>query len=158
MSWIPEYRNRLGHLGHRNWVLVADAAYPEQVSPGIHTVVTGEPLMSVLPGVLKAMEITPHVRPVAVLDAELAALPEEMCPGVDAFRAQLSRALHDVPVERRPHAEILETLSEVAKTYSVLVLKTTSTIPYTSVFLRLECGYWTEEQEQVLREQMEAER
>jgi len=28
------------------------------------------------------------------------------------------------------------------------------TIPYTSVFMRLDCGYWTEDQENRLREMM----
>jgi hypothetical protein len=28
------------------------------------------------------------------------------------------------------------------------------TIPYTSVFLRLDCGYWTDEQEKKLRAKM----
>jgi hypothetical protein len=34
------------------------------------------------------------------------------------------------------------------------VLKTRMTIPYTSVFLRLDCGYWSDEQEKRLREKM----
>jgi hypothetical protein len=36
----------------------------------------------------------------------------------------------------------------------VLVLKTRLTIPYTSVFIRLECGYWSADAEKRLRAAM----
>jgi len=32
-----------------------------------------------------------------------------------------------------------------------LLLKTKLTLPYTSVFFRLDCGYWTDEAETQLR-------
>ena len=53
------------------------------------------------------------------------------------------------------HEQILTMVAEAAKTYRILVIKTPCTIPYTSVFLRLECGYWTAEQEQNLRDRIE---
>jgi hypothetical protein len=40
------------------------------------------------------------------------------------------------------------------KTFHVLVLKTNMKIPYMSVFIRLECGYWSAEAEKRLREKM----
>jgi hypothetical protein len=42
-------------------------------------------------------------------------------------------------------------LDEAGKTFNVLILKTNLTLPYTSVFLELDCGYWSEEAEQRLR-------
>ena len=56
----------------------------------------------------------------------------------------------------RLREEIIAKLDEAGKTFHVLVLKTRMTIPYTSVFVRLDCGYWTEEQEKKLREKMGA--
>ena len=38
----------------------------------------------------------------------------------------------------------------------MLVLKTNMTIPYTSVFIRLDCKYWTADQEKRLRSKMAA--
>ena len=56
-----------------------------------------------------------------------------------------------------PHEQIISKLDEAGKTFHILVLKSTMTIPYTSVFIRLDCGYWTEEQEKRLRERMGTE-
>jgi len=36
----------------------------------------------------------------------------------------------------------------------VLVLKTTMTIPYSSVFIRLDCKYWSADAEKRLRARM----
>jgi hypothetical protein len=36
----------------------------------------------------------------------------------------------------------------------VLILKTDLTLPYTSVFIELDCGYWGPEKEQALRAMM----
>ena len=40
----PDWNQRLAEamplLGHRNWILVVDSAYPLQISPGIETVET----------------------------------------------------------------------------------------------------------------------
>jgi len=38
----------------------------------------------------------------------------------------------------------------------VLVIKTPLALPYTSVFVQLDCGYWTPEAEQQLRRAMPA--
>ena len=40
------------------------------------------------------------------------------------------------------------------KTFHVLLLKTNHTQPYTSVFLQLECGYWSPKAEKELRTAM----
>jgi hypothetical protein len=36
--------------------------------------------------------------------------------------------------------------------FRILIIKTELTIPYTSVFLELDCGYWDGEAEKQLRE------
>ena len=57
-------------------------------------------------------------------------------------------------VQSLPHEEIISKLDEAGQKFHVLVLKTRMTIPYTSVFIRLDCGYWTGEQEKRLRTRM----
>ena len=37
-------------------------------------------------------------------------------------------------------------------TFRVLIIKTDMTLPYTSVFCELDCGYWSAAAEQRLRE------
>jgi len=36
--------------------------------------------------------------------------------------------------------------------YKILVLKTDQTVPYTSVFIKLDCGYWNEGKEKRFRD------
>jgi hypothetical protein len=57
-------------------------------------------------------------------------------------------------VKSLPHEEILGMIGESGKSYKVLVLKTTMAMPYTSVFLQLDCKYLSTEQEQRLRQAM----
>jgi len=92
-------------------------------------------------------------------DAELKALPESDARGVSYYRDQLNHMLEQYDTADRqllPHEQIIAQLDDAGKTFHILVLKTRMTIPYTSVFIRLDCGYWTEEQERRLRERIGA--
>jgi hypothetical protein len=55
-----------------------------------------------------------------------------------------------------PHEQIIAKVAEVGKTFHVLILKTTMTVPYTSVFLELNCKYWSDAAEEQLRKTMSA--
>jgi hypothetical protein len=54
-------------------------------------------------------------------------------------------------VQSLPHEEIISKLDQAGQTFRVLIIKTNLTIPYTSVFLQLDCAYWSAEAEQKLR-------
>lgn len=154
MKSITELGIRLTTLGHRNWVLLVDSAYPEQCAPGVETIVTVGPHLSVLQTVVQAFQRAPHIRPVACLDAEIEWLDDNQIAGVEALRSSMQRALQDFEVEMIPHEELLAVLSDAASMYKVIVIKTQCMIPYSSIFFRLECGYWDEAHELALRERM----
>ena len=40
-EWKSQLSERLPEFGHRNWIVIADSAYPRQSAPGIETVYTG---------------------------------------------------------------------------------------------------------------------
>jgi len=92
------------------------------------------------------------------MDAELPFVSESDAPGVSAYQAEIKQLLHDYPIEQLPHEKIIANIDEAGKTFHVLVLKTNMTIPYTSVFIRLDCKYWSADQEKRLREKMAASR
>ena len=143
-------------LGHRNWIVVADSAFPLLIAQGVQTaLVHGDPL-DVAEKVLAAVDGSPQVAATVFLDRELAAVPEADAPGIDTYRERLDELLEDRPVERELHGDLLVQLGREADTYCVLVLKTDSTLPYTSLFLRLDCGYWTPEAEERLRASLAA--
>lgn len=155
-NWQAKLRQELPLLGHRNWILIVDSAYPLQMSPGIETIETGADQLAVTRVVLAALNHTIHVRPVVYLDAELPYVPVADYAGVSAYRDGLKAVLKPYPVQSLLHEEILRRLSETGKTYKILVLKTTMTVPYTSVFLQLDCKYLSEDGERRLRQAMKA--
>lgn len=153
-SWQDQLDEELPLLGHRNWILIVDSAYPLQVSPGIETIETNADQLSVLKAVLQRFTSMKHVRPIIFEDQELSFVPEGDAPGVTRYRSELKALLGTQPVQLLPHEQIIGKVDEVGKTFRVLVLKTTLTIPYTSVFLQLDCKYWGSDAESKLRKTM----
>jgi hypothetical protein len=155
-DWRARLNEELPLLGHRNWIAVVDSAYPLQTSGGIETIETSADQLAVVKVVLDQLGKAKHVRPVIFMDAELKAVPESDAAGVTAYREALNNLLEKTEAQSLPHEEIISKLDEAGKTFHILVLKTRLTIPYTSVFFRLECGYWSAEAEKRLRETMGA--
>lgn len=153
--WQQTLRERLPLLGHRNWIVIADSAYPLQTAPGIQTVYTGAEQLEVVRAVFAALAQTKHVRPIIHLDAELAHVAEKHAPGIGAYREAITR-LAGGSARVLPHEQIIASLDDAGKTFSVLLLKTKLTLPYTSVFIQLDCGYWSAEAEAELRTAMKA--
>lgn len=153
-AWQPRLAEILPLLGHRNWILIVDSAYPLQTSAGVETLETNSDQIDVLRTVLGRLDRSIHVQPSVYLDAELPFVPENDAPGVTAYRKSLKTLLGDRPIRSLPHEELLKTIDETGKTYHILVLKTNMTIPYTSVFLQLQCKYWSADAEQRLRSAM----
>jgi hypothetical protein len=158
-EWRARVRQEMPLMGHRNWIAVVDSAYPLQISPGIETVETDSDQLDVVRRVLHEVGESKHVRPVIFTDAELKTVPEDDAPGVTYYRDSLNHFLEEfnngkTEVHSLAHEEIISKLDDAGKAFHVLVLKSTMTIPYTSVFIRLDCGYWTDEQEKRLRERM----
>jgi hypothetical protein len=144
-DWQTTLQQRLPLYGHRNWIVVSDAAFPAYSQGGIETVVVNQDLPSVLRYVAKAIASSKHVRAAAFLDRELQFVPEADYPGVTHLRDEITSALGKYSPVRIPHAEAISKIDEAGKTFRVLLIKTDTTIPYTSVFLRLDCGYLTDE-------------
>lgn len=153
-SWLSILEKRLPAYGHRNWVVIADSAYPLQSNPGIETVVSDSDHLRVLHSALELISKTPHVRPVIYTDKELQFVPDSDAPGMTAFRQRLAAVLNNQTVQTIPHEEIIHKLDEAARTFNVLIIKTNLTLPYTSVFLQLAAAYWSDDAEQRLRQSM----
>ncbi len=152
--WKSILHERLPLLGHRNWIVVADAAYPAQSSAGIETIVTGADHFEVVAAVLEGIASCRHIRASVFLDRELEFVSEKDAPGVSAVRRQLHTTLNGSAGEVLPHDEIITLLDNAGRMFRILLLKTQLAIPYASVFLSLECGYWTDEAEARLRAAM----
>jgi hypothetical protein len=131
-DWERSLSSLLPLFGHRNWIVVADRAYPAQSSPGVFTICANADQLHVVRKVSGAIAAGKHVRANVYLDKELAFVAEKDAPGITAY-------------------QIIARLDQAAATFRVLVIKTDMTIPYTSVFFELDCGYWDSGAETRLR-------
>lgn len=150
-TWEEELRDLLPLLGRRNWIVIADSAYPAQTSEGIKTIATSADHLKVLAKSLRAIDECKHLRARVYIDAEFRHVTEEDPPGVTTLRCEVDRLLKDQTVSEVGHEQVIAKLDESARVYRIVILKTTLTIPYTSVFMQLDCGYWSDEAEKRLR-------
>jgi L-fucose mutarotase/ribose pyranase (RbsD/FucU family) len=153
-DWEAKFLAELPALGHRNWVVVADAAFPLQISPGMEVVVSNEDHFTVLEKVLRALDASKHVRPEVWLDKELDYVPEALAPGMDTCRKRLKAMLAGRDAKPVLHEDLIARMDQVARMFRILMIKTNLTLPYTTVFLELDCGYWGPESEAAMRQKM----
>jgi L-fucose mutarotase/ribose pyranase (RbsD/FucU family) len=153
-NWRAELSESLPILGHRNFIVIADSAYPQQSNPGIKTIYTGEKQIDVVKEVLTVIENAAHVNGTIYVDKELGFVPEKNAKGIDDYRNALDKVLKGRIVQRLPHMDIIKKLDASGELFNVLILKTDLTLPYTSVFIELGAGYWNEKSENELRESM----
>jgi len=153
-NWKTILAERIPLFGHRNWIVIADSAYPAQSANGIETIVSRADQFEVLRTVLAALDRSKHVRPIVHLDEELQSVDESDASGISAYREQLSAYLGGRTVQREPHGQLISKLGEVSQSFRVLIIKTNSTLPYTSVFLELGPAYWSDDAERRLRQSM----
>jgi L-fucose mutarotase/ribose pyranase (RbsD/FucU family) len=155
---VPQWQTRLAQilplLGHRNWIMIVDSAYPLQSSTGVETLETNADQIEVLRTVLSAIDSSIQVRPIVYMDAELPFVTEKDAPGVTAYREKIKATLGGRTITSLPHEQIIAKVDEVGKTFRIVVLKTTMTVPYTSVFLQLNCKYWSDDAEAQMRKAM----
>jgi hypothetical protein len=156
-NWQHILRERLPFFGHRNWLVIADSAYPAQSSAGIETLVAGEEQSDVLAMTLGVLKECKHIKAKIYTDEELRFVPERDAPGISSYRKHLETVLNKYDVHSMLHEEIIARLDRAGEMFRVLLIKTNLRIPYTSVFFELECGYWNAQAEHRLRATMPAE-
>lgn len=163
-NWKPQFDQKLPLLGHRNWIVIADKAFPEQNAAGIEVINTNENLLPVLKYVLQQVKASGHVKPVIYQDKELQFITESQAKGVTSFRLESEKLIKkgNTSLELQPqtilHEAVFAKLDEASKLFKIVVLKTNETIPYTSVFLQLDCSYWNAEKGKKLREKMKSQK
>jgi hypothetical protein len=152
-SWHDTFLHTLPYLGRHNWIVIADPAYPLVNSTGVDVVNTGLGQADLLTAVLDDLAGNHRVRPTFFTDSELPFVSEDDAPGIGAFRAQLGSLLKGADVTAMPEADIIPKLGE---SYRMIILKSTSPLPYSSIFIQLNSGYWSDDAERRLRLKMQA--
>jgi D-ribose pyranose/furanose isomerase RbsD len=149
LAWQSQIDSLLPLLGHRNWIIIADKAFPLQSAPGMVYVNTNTALPEVADYTLRQLNNGTHVTPIFYLDKELS-----FVPGATGYRDTLQQIFKGQTVQTMLHDAVFAKMDKTAGLFKVLVLKTNSTLAYSSVFINLDCKYWSAEKEQQLREAM----
>lgn len=153
MDWKQTLHEMMPLLGHRNWIVVTDMAYPLQTNPGVVTLdATSDEFSTVLRTVMSELAASPHVIPHVYRDSEQLRLDENLCQGITAYRAEVDAALGaGADMKEVDHEKLILRLDEVSRLYRVVIIKSGLTIPYTSLFFELDCRYWDAAREAAIR-------
>lgn len=148
-SWDKQLSSQISILGHRNWIVIADMAYPSQSGQGITTLYANEPYTEVLKKVKSIVDGAPHVFAHIYNDMELSFISEEDAPGVTQLRSDIKAICGDES-QSEMHEKLISRLDEAGKLFNVIIIKTPLTIPYTTTFFELDCAYWGPEKQKRL--------
>ena len=157
-TWHAAVDRQAGQLGYRNWIVIAEASFPAQSRPGVRQVTAAAEVPEALDYVLRALEQTENVRPQIYLPRELRSVENDFAPGIDHFRKRLQDSLHGHETTELDQQSLLTLLEDANRSFDVLVIRTSTALPYSSVFLELQPGYWDADSENRLRERIERER
>jgi L-fucose mutarotase/ribose pyranase (RbsD/FucU family) len=155
-NWEEILKDRLQSYGHRNWLVIADSAYPAQSRAAIETIVADDDQSTVLERTSAVLRSCKHIKANIYTDKELAFVREEDAPGIASYREKLGDLFTGSERSVLPHEEIIAKLDRAGELFRVLVIKTNMRIPYTSVFFELDCGYWNAQSEKRLRTAMKS--
>ncbi len=156
--WKSAVNRQSSQLGFRNWIVVAEASFPAFGRTGVHQVAANVEIPEALDYVLQAIDQTQHVKPNIYLTRELRSMSNDSAPGIDELRQRLQGSLHGMETTSLEQESLMTLLTDANRSFDVLIIRTTSALPYGSVFIELQPGYWDAEAEQQLRARMESER
>lgn len=90
---------------------------------------TGAALPDVARYTMRRLGSSPHVQPVLYMDKELLYVP-----GAMAYRDTMQQIFKGLPVQTLLHDSVFAKMDKTAGLFKVLVLKTNTTLAYSSVF------------------------
>ncbi len=146
---------QIAMLGARNWIVVADPTYPVLAGKGVVVQATEASAIDALDAVLGILDAQGNLTPRIWRCSELEAVPELRAPGVAQYRREL-----DQLVAGRMHYDVTERiislqLADAAQTYRILFVKASTPLPYSTIAIELDSGYWDSDAESEIRRRME---
>lgn len=153
-DWQTILQDKLPLLGHRNWIVITDMAYPLQARKGITTLYTNEPYAEVLNTVKKMVDNSPHMYAHIYQDKEFSFLEEDSCPGINDLKTEIRNVLPATEIISVRHDDLIARLDSISNLFEIVIIKTGLTKPYTSTFFELDCKYWDNNKQTTLNERM----
>jgi L-fucose mutarotase/ribose pyranase (RbsD/FucU family) len=157
-TWRAAVDSQAAQLGYRNWIVIAEASFPAHSRTGVRQVAAPVEIPEAVDYVLQALERTENVRPQVYVTREMRSVENDFAPGIDDMRKRIQASLHGHEATELDQQSLLTLLEDANRSFDVLVIRTQTALPYSSVFLELKPGYWDADSEALLRERIEHER
>lgn len=157
-SWQTAVDRQAAQLGYRNWIVIAEASFPAYNRPGLRQVNASVEVPQALDYVLNTLEQTENVRPNIYLPREQRSVENDFAPGMDELRKRIHDSLHGHEPTELDQQSLLTLMQDANRNFDVLVIRTTTALPYSSVFIELQPGYWDVDSETRLRDRIQHER
>ena len=154
--WAGTVEREVDALGIQNWIIVAESSFPVVSRGGVRTLVVDSEIPEIVDFVVNHLEKSETVTPSFNTARELPFVSNDRAPGIDQFRKKLDEALHGHQVLQMDNRSLTLLAHSDASKYAVLVLKSKTALPYSSVFIELDSGYWDRDSEDRLRQEMRA--
>jgi L-fucose mutarotase/ribose pyranase (RbsD/FucU family) len=156
-AWQEAVDLQAGQLGYRNWIVIAEASFPAHNRPGTRLLTADAEVPEVLDYVLNTLERTENLRPQLYLTRELRSVENDFAPGIDELRKRLQVSFHGHETTSLDQQSLMTLVESANRSFDVLVVRTTTALPYSSVFIELQPGYWDVDSEIRLRERIRQE-
>lgn len=101
-AWQSQLDSLLPLLGHRNWIIIADKAFPLQSAPGMVYINTNATVPEVADYTVQQLNKGTHVSPILYLDKELS-----FVPGTEGYRDTLQQIFKGQSVQTLLHDSVL---------------------------------------------------
>jgi len=157
-AWRAAVDRQASQLGYRNWIVVAEASFPAHNRAGLRQVTAPVEVPEAVDYVLQVLERTENLRPQVYLTRELRSVENDFAPGIDQLRERLRDSLHGHEPTELDQQSLITLMTDANLSFDVLVIRTHTALPYSSVFLELRPGYWDADSESRLRERIQHER
>lgn len=145
----------LARLGARNWIVIADPTFPVLAGAGVVVLPVEANSADTFREVLDQLELQAALVPRIWLSRELTAIPENRAPGIRHYlrdMKNLIRGRFHYYIDQR----IIDMqLAQAAASYRVLYIKTNTHLPYSSIAIELDSGYWNSDAEAEIRQRLQ---
>lgn len=145
----------LARLGARNWIVIADPTFPVLAGEGVIVLPVEADSADTFREVLDQLELQAALVPRIWLSRELSAIPENRAPGIRRYLREMKNLIRG-----RFHYDIDQRfidmqLAQAAARYRVLYIKTNTHLPYSSIAIELDSGYWNPDAEAEVRQRLQ---
>ena len=145
---------QLQQLGARNWVVIADPTYPIPAGTGVQTMVVSTGSLDTFREVLDLIEQQGSLTPRIWINNELEAITDNLAPGIENYSTSVNNLVSGRFCYRLDERIISSQVAEASHNFRVLFIKTPTQLPYSSIAIELDSGYWDSDSETEIRERL----